>query len=602
MSKIELLEDREHVLLRPGMVIGSVKPNETQQWVLENDKIVYKTITYVPAFLKLFDEIISNSVDESIRTDFQYANQIDVEIDTLTNDITVKDNGRGISADIESKTQLPGSVVAFTHLRAGSNFNDETSTIGQNGVGASCVNIFSKHFEVTTCDGKNKTVLTCKDNMSVIDYKVTKNKIRGTKVSYTPDLEKLSLFSIDETHLNLLKKRVLDLSVSFPSIKFKFCGKVVDGTDFKKYAAKFSEQAHTFTHKNIDIAIFPTEDFLFTSFVNGIDVKRGGNFINHISGQIANKLRDVIAKKYKEIKPQDIKNKMGLVVVARNVNAPRFDSQTKEQLINTVAEMNEIFADVDFDKIVTKLKKDDVFLEPIIDMYRAKEEIKRRKELAAKERKVEKVKVPKHVEALSNDRAKCTLHISEGDSATSSFLACRNKDFHSIFPLRGKFMNVYTKDDSEVVQNKEIASLLSVMGLKLSSSSIDNMRYGKIAILTDMDVDGDAIFASLVSFFYKYWPELIEQGKVVRLLSPLITTKSGKVFYSIDDYEQAGSGEKIDKYNKGLGGLGREAYKKMLNNPMEVAIMADEAAKLHLQIAFGDDAEKRKGWLRDEHF
>ncbi len=203
-NKVKKLSSREHLLLRPGMYIGSTEFNKEEIFTLNKDRFELKKVNYVPAFIKLFDEIISNSIDESIRTKNKFSNKISVKI--VKDKIIVEDNGRGISSEKEKKTKQPQSVIAFTHARAGTNFTNDTSTIGQNGVGAWGVNVFSKRFKVDTCDGKTRTILKCKNNLKEESYEITKTKDNYTKIEYVPDYDKFKMDGLDKVHFDLIQK------------------------------------------------------------------------------------------------------------------------------------------------------------------------------------------------------------------------------------------------------------------------------------------------------------------------------------------------------------------------------------------------------------
>jgi len=597
-NEIKVLGDIEHVLTVPGRYIGSTKLNKRNEWVLEDGKIIKKKIEFVPAFLTMFKEVISNSIDEALRTDFKYANKIDVGIQDGT--ITIKDNGRGVPSAIEESTGLPQSIVGFTQLKAGTNFDEDFVSIGQNGEGVSLVNIFSTYFHLDTSDGKKRTRLACKNNLSESDYKLTRSNRHYTIVSYHPDYTRLSLQGLDDIHYALIHKTVIDLSLCFPKIKFTFNKKRIIHRQFKDYMKFYVDDFECFSFENVDIGIISGEHDS-VSFVNGINTRRGGWHLHTVITNVSYGLRELIAKRYKAIKPQDVKNKTIFIVNLRNMVAPRFDSQTKEELINTGQDMLDLYEDVDYETICMKLRKNKEFVFPIIEMYKIKEELRKRRELGDKERKIKKAPVPKLIEANSERREKCSLYIAEGMSALGNFLQCRDANFHAGFPLRGKFKSCQDVEPSVLIKNKEVADLCSIIDVKLSSRKIQNMRYGKIVILTDSDPDGDSICCGLINFFYTFWPEMISEGKLHKAMSPLIKAKNLKTeeirsFYTLEDWRSVNNSDwELLAYNKGLGSLDEDDYKFSLDNLIKIT--EDEAARATLDIAFGRDSGPRKEWM-----
>jgi DNA gyrase/topoisomerase IV subunit B len=396
-------------------------------------------------------------------------------------------------------------------LKTGSNFSDNSNSIGQNGVGASITNIFSKIFNVETGNGEYKTQLFCKNNLSEYDYKINKNSKQYTKIEYLPDYKRFGLKELDETHFNLLLKCVMDYAICFPDIKFIFNGKTVD-SNFKKYCEYYSDDNIISSNENVDICIF-SGDYEPVSFVNGINTIRGGNHVDFIINKLTYSLKELIVKKYKDIKPSDIKNKLNFIINYRNFKAPRFDSQTKEYLINVNKEFSHLLDDIDFDKLAHKIYKNESIMFPILETYKIKEELKKREKIKNTEKKIKKKNILKLIEANERDRSKCVLYITEGESALSRFIEVREKH-QAGYPLRGKVISPQDTPLDKLIKNQEISDILSTTGLSLTDSNIENLRYCKIVIMTDQDPDGGAIMATLVNFFYTFWPDLIKQNKL----------------------------------------------------------------------------------------
>lgn len=593
-EEIKQLSEVEHVLQRSGMYIGSIKP-VSEDIFIEHDGLYKKeTISYIPAIKVLFNEIISNSIDEFIKTNGEFSNKISIDIDDKS--ITIKDNGRGLNSEISEDGKTPQAVLAFTNVRAGSNFNDNSNSIGQNGVGGSCVAVFSKQFDVVTSDGIKKTTINIKDNMSSISYSQRSNKQRFTKVSYTLDFERFGLESYGDLYNSIIVKRIHDLSICFDKITFTLNGKKVPVKNFNEYSKKYTNNIVLYSGNDIDIGIFCNDGFEPISFVNGIEQK-GGTHIDYICGRIISGIRDKLIKKYKDIKPSDIKNKLGIVMIIRNFKSPRFDSQKKEYLINPFTLEN--CGGIDFEKLTEKLYRNKSFIDEITETYRVKEELKRRELLKNKEKKVSNVNNAKLIETNHNIIEERTLFIAEGDSALSNFLTCRDEK-QAAFPLSGKVTNSNDKNGTELAKSKKVIDLCNVLGLKLSSKKIDDLQYGKIVIFTDADYDGDSIACLLINLFCDRWPDLIKKGLVYKSLSPLIhavnlDTKEKRYFFDNKSFHEETGNWKIISYNKGLGSLSEEEYKFSLNNLIQ--IVYDDNAENMLNIAFGKDSAPRKEWM-----
>lgn len=596
-EKIVALSDIEHVLKRSTMWLGSTKPNIVEEYIFEGDSLKKKEFEYVPGFITAFKEIVSNSLDENLKTKGQYANVIKIEVNS--DSISVRDNGRGITSDIVEGLDIPASVAVFTNLKTGSNFSDDSISIGQNGVGASLTQIFSKKFYVETCNNGKLTKLTCRNNGSDINYKIKDKEGNYTLVEYWPDFERFSMRDIDNIHKEYIKKTVIDYSICFPDISFYFNGKKLTG-NFKKYCEYYSSNIETFSFNNLDICVYSGE-YEQTSFVNGLNTKRGGNHVDLIVNKITYSLRDLIGRKYKEIKPLDIKNKTCYIINFRNFTAPRFDSQTKENLINTTKEVQDLINDIDFNLIAKKLYRNEEMMFPIVETFKIKEELKKRKDLKSKESKAAKKKIAKLIDANSSNRKDTLLFLAEGNSALSTFIEVRNPN-EGGYPLRGKVISPQDTPLTKLMQNAEIADILSALNLRLSDPSIKDINFGKVVIMSDADEDGNSIACTLINFFYTFWPSLIAEGRLLKAISPIIVaknpvTKKIKEFYSLSDYKNDPDFEilEIQEHNKGLGSLSKQAYRKMMDTLVEIT--EDGLSRQTLDMAFGKDSAPRKEWL-----
>lgn len=601
----KILTPREHVRQRTGMYLGSTSKEEVERFVLGK----WKKATYVPALSKMIDEILDNSIDEAIRTNFAYANTIDVSIQSDV--ITITDNGRGIPQEevLDSATgqKILRPVAAWTKVNAGTSFNDERVTIGTNGVGSSATNFMSKSFigktwrdgvliEVNSSNGALETVVKKKQHSG-----------NGTSVSFTPDFDLLECKSLsDFDMIELVEDRLTSLQLAFPEIRFSFNKKKISVTDLKKYAALFTaEDATTVIEKDDNLTFFfaASEDgFRTNSFVNGVNTRQGGTYVDYIVNGVVEELLVMIKKKHKiEVAKSTVKNGLTFVMFARNFVNPKFDSQTKERLTNTVGNVKEHFETTkihDFKHIAKRIFNAADIIDPILAAQLAKKLADETRDSALAQKKLKKIKVAKHI-AATTDQA--TLLLTEGDSALGFGVAVRNAKMIGFYPLRGVVMNTWDMKPSEVLKNKELSEMIAILGLDITNpDSVDNMNYKNIATLSDADHDGEKIATLLIGFFYKFWPRLFAEKRVHILRSPIMISSKGKDTQWFFGYEAAAKFKNESKgyehrYIKGLGLLTEEEYDRMINQPVLDTILVDEPEKFEMM--FGSDSEPRKQFM-----
>jgi DNA topoisomerase-2 len=601
-KKYELLDEIQHVLKRPGMYIGSTKPHDSEEYLFNGQKFEKQKIQYNPGFLKLFDEIVSNSVDESKRN--QNLNQVTVSINEKTNEISIQDNG-GIPVIIHDTQKQWIPEMIFSNLRAGSNFNDDEdrTVAGTNGVGSTLTNIFSKKFTVKTADGKNNFIQTFTDNMGKkSEAKVQASDRKFTEISYVPDLSRFDMQSINEEHINMIRKRLIDIAACNPNLKVQFNKEKFKFRTFKEYAELYIESAFYERSENWEIAISPTNGgFQAISFVNSVETKDGGTHVNYIVNQIVDKLRQLIKKKHKvDIKPSDIRNHMMIFINCTVIN-PAFSSQTKEKLITEPKEFGSLHEISD--KFAKQIFGSEI-VASILDWIEKKAMADERAQLRKLNKDLNANKILKLIDAKARDnRHLCTLGIFEGDSAKSAVRQFRDPQVFGAFPLKGKFLNVSEMKNTEIIKNDEVVNLMGSLGLRLGEEPA-NLRYGKILIYTDADPDGDAIAGLLMNFFNKFWPELFDQGLVYRVLTPLVVAKKGKEvlsFYTKDEYTEWESKTNTKSWNveykKGLAALEDDEYQEIITNPKTIQMRNDAIYRESLKAWFGGDSQPRKDRL-----
>jgi DNA topoisomerase-2 len=595
-KKYQLLDEIEHVLKRPGMYIGSTKPHTANEWILQDGVYEKEELTYNPGFLKLFDEIISNSVDEHKRSGKINTIKVNVTQDS----ITVWDNG-GIPVVQHPQHKVWIPELIFSNLRAGSNFNDDEgrTVAGTNGVGASLVNIFSKKFIIDTADGKNRLLQIFTDNMAKrTQAKISKSSQGFTEITYVPDLARFEMTEINDSHWKMMRKRVIDIAAANPGLKLEFCGEKYRFKTFKEYVDLYVTDSIWEKSKDWEFAMGVSKDgYQSVSFVNSIQTKDGGTHETYIINQVIEYLRTMIKKKHKvDVKPSEIKNHMFLFINCTVIN-PAFSSQTKEKLITeakdfgTKHDVTEKFAKAVFSSEV---------IQSLLDWIEQKKNAEERAELRKLNKSLSNTKVLKLIDAKGKDRNKCVLGIFEGMSALSAVRKFRDPQNFGAFPLKGKFLNVSEMTNSGVIQNDEVVQLMASLGIKLGEEPKD-LRYGKVYIYTDADPDGDSIAALLINFFNKYWPELFDQGRVFKVMTPLVVAKKGKdvkPFYSNEEYSEwekktGAKGWEVE-YKKGLAALENVEYRDIIHSPVLVKLQNDKLYKDSLSDWFGSDSEPRK--------
>lgn len=605
-KKFKKLDDIDHVILRPGMYIGSIKPHTSNKWLINDETISQKEITYNPGFLKIFDEILTNSVDESKREGSKL-NTIKVDIDRKTNYITIWDNG-GIPVvkHTQHKEWIPEMI--FSNLKAGSNFDDSESRswAGTNGVGSTLTNIYSKEFTVTTCDGKNHFTQTFSNNMRKRTVaKVKKATKNMTEIKYLVDFEKFGLTGIDDSHFLMIEKRVYDIAACNTSLKVYFNGKLINFKSFEDYIKLYTKDYFYESKKDktwsIGLALSES-GFQQVSFANSTDTYDGGTHVDYIMNQIISQLREFFAKKHKvDVKPSELKNHMFLFLDSTVIN-PSFSSQTKEKLITEIKDFGSTFEVSQ--KLISQILKSEI-VNSILDWIQQKktaEDSKLQREL---NKKLDKIKVEKLIDAKGKERWKYSIGLFEGDSAISAFRKYRDPQIMGAFALKGKFVNVSEMTNQKLVQNSEVVNLMASIGLKLGQKiEIKDLRYGRILFYVDADVDGNSIAGLLINFFHKYWPEMFDRRMIYKVETPIVVAipkskaKKKLLFYSQDEYNQWESKTDLKqwdiKYKKGLAALVDDEYQDIINSPKLTLITKDDVSDKSLDIWFGKSSDLRK--------
>ncbi len=635
-SKYKKHELRSHIYSRPAMYIGTIEPNTIETFVVDNsDKIVKRQITYIPGLFKIFDEAIVNAIDHSVRTrkdladgktDIIIVKTIRILINKATGIIEIFNDGNGIEIVKHSEYDVWIPELIFGELLTSSNYNDdEIKTVGGvNGLGIKLANIFSKEFTIETVDHSRKKIYkqTFSENLTIKGTPEIKScqKKPYTKITFLPDYEKFGLKELTDDIYDLFKRRVYDVSACTDASVTVYLNDIkINIKDFEKYADLFldtkANQPRVYESPNdrweVVVAVSNgTHEQM--SFVNGINTIRGGKHVEYITNAITKKLVDMtLAKKKKAVKPQHIKDNL-FVFIKSVIENPSFDSQSKETLMTQITKFGskcELS-----DKFYEKLYKSGI----IENALSATEVVEQKKLTKTDGKKVNKIIVPKLDDANlagTKDSNKCTLILTEGDSAKTTAIAGLSvigRDHYGVFPLRGKIMNVKDVSYQKITDNAEITALKKILGLEQNkdySKDINSLRYGKIMIMTDQDHDGSHIKGLLFNVFETLWSSLYKfDGFMTSLLTPIIkatntSTKEVISFYNMSDYENwnaelTNKNQWKIKYYKGLGTSTDEEAKDYFKNMKKITYKHTEQSDEYINLAFNKKrADDRKKWL-----
>lgn len=634
-KKYELLE---HILALPDTYIGSIEPQKITSYIYDDSskKMVSDELTYIPGLLKIFDEVIVNAIDHSMRLkadevkgkeDIKHVKNIKVTIDKVSGRITIMNDGNGV--DIK-KHSAYGDLwipeLIFGELLTSTNYDKGEEKIwgGKNGYGSKLTNIFSKEFVIETVDHYAKKIYTqtFSNNMTQrtkADVKAS-SKAPYTQISFIPDYERFGMKNMSDDIYKLFNRRVIDACATTPKeVSVFFNGEKLMIKDFEKYCELFlDKKEQPFVYEasgerwEIVASISSSGSFEFLSFVNGINTIKGGKHIEYITNMITKNLVDMtLSKKKKVVKSQHIKDNLFVFVKALIVN-PSFDSQSKETLTTPVAKFGSKceLTDKFYDKL---------FKIGIVDKALSITEFYDKKKLVKTDgKKLSRIIVPKLDDANlagTKDSASCTLILTEGDSAKTmaiSGLSVIGRDKYGVFPLRGKILNVKDATLQKISDNNEITAIKKILGLEQNKKYTDlsQLRYGSIMIMTDQDHDGSHIKGLIFNIFQSMWHELYEiSGFLTSMLTPIIKATNNRgteviEFYNMSDYERwaetdiAKNGSWKIKYYKGLGTSTDQESKEYFKNMKKITYKYDKNADEVIDLAFNKKrADDRKEWL-----
>ncbi len=621
-DQIQILEGLEAVRKRPGMYIGSTSSRGLHH-------LVY--------------EIVDNAVDEALAG---FCTEIQVTINP-DNSITVIDNGRGIPVGINHKAGIPAVEVVFTILHAGGKFGGGGYKVsgGLHGVGASVVNALSEWLEVTICREGKKYQQRYERGHTMYPLKeigVCDSEETGTKVTFLPDKE---IFEETVYDYDILKQRLREMAFLTKGLRivlrdtradqekekiFHYEGGIREFVTYlnRSKEALYPEVIYCEGEKDgvmVEVAMQHNDSYTENSygFVNNINTPEGGTHIVGFRNALTKTFNDYARKNklLKDSEPNlsgdDIREGLTAIVSVK-IEEPQFEGQTKQKLGNSEAR-----GAVDF--VVSKQLE--IFLEqnPTVAKatveksvlaQRAREAARKARDLTRRKSALDGMSLPgKLADCSDKNPENCEIYIVEGDSAGGSAKTARNRATQAILPLRGKILNVEKARLDRIYSNAEIKAMITAFGTGIHEDfDITKLRYHKIIIMTDADVDGAHIATLLLTFLYRFMPELIKQGYVYLAQPPLYKVeKNKKVWYAYDDAElnsilgQIGrdNNNKIQRY-KGLGEMDAEQLWETTMDPEKrilLRVTMDESATSEIDLTFttlmGDKVEPRREFIEE---
>jgi len=609
-ESIQVLEGLDPVRKRPGMYIGS---------------------TDVRGLHHIVWEVVDNSVDEAL------AGHCTKIIITVYKDghISVDDNGRGIPVGIHSKYNKPAVEIALTMLHAGGKFEKDAYKVsgGLHGVGVSCTNALSEKLIVTVKREGKIHQMEFKRGVTQGQLKILgESKETGTKVEFWPDPQIFETLIFDA---DLLRSRIRELAFLNKGLEFVFIDERVDKSEtfkfdggIKEFVSHLNKGKQTLSQpiyfeKEKDgviaeIAMQYNDSYSENvfSFVNNINTVEGGTHLSGFKTALTRALKQYADKHGLTEEKMDLTSddfREGLTaIVSVKVPNPQFEGQTKAKLGNS--EVKGIVDSLVYDGLTTWLEENPqpakLLIGKCVEAARAREAARKARELVRRKGLFEGASLPgKLADCSSNDPLKSEMFLVEGDSAGGSAKQGRNREFQAILPLRGKIINVEKARLIKVLKNEEIGAMITALGTGIGEDfDISKLRYHKVVIMTDADVDGHHIACLLLTFFYRLMPELVKQGKIYLAQPPLYKVeKNKKIIYAYSDAEkdklvkEMGEGVGIQRY-KGLGEMNpRQLWETTMDPTVRVlkqvtvedAILADQM----FTVLMGDEVEPRKDFI-----
>jgi DNA gyrase/topoisomerase IV subunit B len=492
-------ELRDHILDRPDSYAGSIETSVDTFFV----KGVQKQITYIPALLKIFDEILVNAIDHSVRTK-QVSN---IKINTcIDGTIEVFNDGPGIPIVLHKEYNVYIPEMIFGMLLTSSNYNDKEERIvgGRNGLGSNITCIFSKTFKIETVNNGLHYTQEITENMTVISKPKIKKTTKKdyTKISYLPDFKRFKISSNKSPAyigtMELIESRVYDTSCTTENVNLFYNDVKLSIKGFKKFLSLFDKEFITETIKGqtfdweIAVSVHNSEAFRQVSFVNGINTYKGGKHVDYITNLITKSLISKFESKKKvDVKASYIKDRL-MIVLKTNIVNPSFSNQSKDTLTTNYSNFG-IKIDVP-DSFVDKIYKNTSLVSEVMSFvnYKQNKELSKTGGNETRKSKISVKNLDDAISAGTSKSSKCTLILTEGLSAKTfalSGLAVVGREYYGAFALKGKSLNIREATQAQLLKNEEINNIKKIIGLQHGKkyTTIDGLRYGSIMLLTDAD-------------------------------------------------------------------------------------------------------------------
>ena len=639
--------DKEHVLDNPDTYIGSVEKVDSEQYIMdtETNRFVLKSIEYIPGLYKLFDEGVVNCRDHVIRMiqskaeNKRLVSSIDITVEESSGKITLYNDGNGIDVAKHPEEGLWIPEMIFGHLRTSTNYDKSEKKIvgGKNGFGFKLVLIWSSWGYIETVDHTRglKYCQTFKNNLEIIEPpKITKcAKTKPyTKVCFIPDYNRLHLPNgLSTDMIALFQKRVHDIAAvtdhSTKKIKVQYNGSTIPIKNFVQYIDFYigsKEDTKRVYESQSDrweyaVGLAPKQEFTQVSFVNGICTHKGGKHVDFILGQILRKICAYIEKKKKITVNQSTIKEQLILFLRCDIENPSFDSQTKDYMNTPSSKFGS--SCVVSDNFIEKVAKMGV-MDMACQLTETKEAGKTKKKMdGSKTRAVRGIANFVDANYAGTDKSKqCVLILAEGLSAMSGIVSGLDTDDRNtigIYPLKGKVLNVRGAS-RDLTDNRELADLIKILGLRIGEQykSIEdvhkNLRYSKIMIMSDQDLDGSHIKGLCINLFHALWPTLVKiDGFLCFMNTPILRAKKNNEvlrFYNEGEYlqwkeslpNQNTKGWTL-KYFKGLGTSTASEFKEYFVNKKMVDFQHEEKNSDNtIDMVFNKKrTEDRKHWLEN---
>lgn len=606
----------EHIKERPDSYIGSVVRETTDLWVYEDSRIVQKTIEWVPGMYKCIDEIIVNAMDQAV---------VDPTLDTIKIDVTptevcVYNNGRGMPVKVHEEHGVYVPELVFGHLLTSSNYDDSVQRIvgGRNGYGAKLANIFSSSFSVevvdperglkysqTFCDGMTRT------NKPKISRPKTAPLKGSVSVRFSPDLKAFAVEAMGEDFVKLLHRRALDVKACVDA-KVYFNGARVNLKGLESYVdlvvgPKKDVPRALSVHPAWKVCVVPSDGFRSISFVNGVYTPLGGTHVDHVISAIAKKVIEKIGTRA-SVRPAQVKDRLMLFLQSTIVN-PTFSSQTKEACTTKASLFGSSFEDAA--AVAERVANRFGIVEELINESKMKETRSLSKSDGVKSSQIRGIpNLEDAVKAGTAKSSQCTLVLTEGLSARTfaiSGLSVVGRETWGVFPLKGKILNLRNASVKQIAENAEFGYIKRILGLKqgVKYDSLSQLRYGRVMILADADVDGIHIRGLCINVIQLYWPELIKLGFVCTMRTPIVKARKGpelRSFFSQKEFDDFRGSVDIGgyscKYYKGLGTSTPQEAKDIFKSMDVVDYAWDDGADDSMKLAFAPNlTDLRKEWI-----